>query len=273
MPKTEPKAALPLPLMDYISFALIINYENKFAFLQIFLYHYAYKFLEKTMKLAIICAALFLMIVMPNDVFAQSNRALEQLSQLNRINPLQNPEFETAKDIVGRKIIDRKNKVVGTAEDVIINKNGTIASLKTDLDRLRLGDEINLNYRTMRIRTLSNAYALNMDSDEIVEFYPQLLANIETASGDNADTLSVKNLIDTTLYTKDGRKLGKVENLLFGSNGGIVSAVYAELSYGTLRGDTIAIPFRSVNFYTERGRLRGEIDNDFARAMLKIADN
>jgi len=230
--------------------------------------------LEKNMKiLPLITLAALAIITLPSVSYAQVNRAMEQLSALNRIQPLQNPEFEAADDILGRKIIDRKNKVVGNARDVIINQNGTIASIQTDFDRLRLGSEVNLNFRTLRIGTVSNAYSLNMDSDEIAAFYPQLLSDIETASGDNTDTFSTRELLGTTLRAKDGRKLGKVESILFGANGGIASAVYAEMTYGTLRGEALAVPFRSVTFKTERGRLVGNVSNDLADAMIKIADD
>ena len=112
-----------------------------------------------------------------------------------------------------------------------------------------------------------------MDSDEISDFYPQLLADIETASGDGVDSFSMKKLMGAPLRAKDGRRLGKVENVLLGSNGAVVRAVYAKLSIGTQRGDTIAIPFRNVNFASKGGRLTGTINNDVADAVLKIADD
>lgn len=223
--------------------------------------------------LSLIAMATLALTIVPTTTHAQSNRALEQLSALNRINPLQNPEFERSEKVIDRKIVDRKNKVVGTAEDIILNQNGTIASIQTDFDRLRLGNDVNLNFRTMRIRTISNAYALNMDADEIADFYPQLLSDIETASGDGANTFSARKIIGAPIRAKDGRRLGKVKSILFGANGGIASAVYAEMTYGTLRGETLAIPFRSVNFKTERGRLRGTVDNQLAGAMIKLADD
>jgi len=223
--------------------------------------------------LTIATLALITTVFAPTYTWAQSNRTLEQLSQLNRINPLQNPEYEQGSKVINRKIVDRKNKVVGRVEDIIVNKNGTLASIKTDLDRLRLGSSVHLNYRNMRIRTVSNAYALNMDSGEIADFYPQLLADIETASGDGADSFSMKKIIGASLRAKDGRRLGKVENVLLGSNGAVVRAVYAKLAYGTQRGDTIAVPFRNVNFASKNGRLSGTINNDVADAMLKIADD
>jgi len=223
--------------------------------------------------LTITAFALIAILFAPSQTWGQSNRTLEQLSQLNRINPLQNPEYEQGRKVINRKIIDRKNKVVGRVEDIIVNQNGTIASIKTDLDRLRLGSSVHLNYRNMRIRTVSNAYALNMDSDEIADFYPQLLADIETASGADNDSFSMKKIIGASLRAKDGRRLGKVENVLLGSNGAVVRAVYAKLAYGTQRGDTIAVPFRNVAFTSKNGRLSGTIENDVADAILKIADD
>ena len=75
------------------------------------------------------------------------------------------------------------------------------------------------------------------------------------------------------MVAKDGRKIGKVKNVLFSNNGGIVRALYADLTFGKARGDTVAIPFRNVKFSTQKGRLRGTIDNDIADAMLQIADD
>lgn len=221
----------------------------------------------------ILVFAIIAITVTPHTTMAQSNRALEQLSDLNRINPLQNPEFDRADKVLRRKIIDRKNKVVGRVQDIVINQNGTIASIKTDFDRLRLGDDLYLNYRTMNISPRSNGYTLGMDANEIEDFYPQLLANMDTASGDGDDTFSVDTLMGAVLYAQDGRKIGKVKNILFGNNGGIARAVFAELSYGIRRGKTIAIPLRNANFSTKNGRARGTIDNDFADAMLKVAGN
>ena len=224
-------------------------------------------------RLKIAAITILVLAFMPDVAMAQSNRSLEQLSNLNRINPLQNPEYDRGSKILNRKIIDRKNKVVGRVEDIIVNENGTIASLKTDFDRLRLGNDIYLNYRSMRVRALSNAYALNMDSNEIADLYPELLADIDTASGNNSDTFSVRKITGAFLKTRSGKKIGKVENVLFGSNGGIARALYVKLSHGVQRGDTIAVPFRNVKFSAQNGRLQGTIENDFAKAILKIADD
>ncbi|MFK7840308.1 MAG: PRC-barrel domain-containing protein [Bdellovibrionales bacterium] len=207
------------------------------------------------------------------DAMAQNNREFEQLSTLNRIKPLQNPEFDRVEKVLDRKILDRKNKVVGTVQDVILNQNGTISGINTEFDRLRLGNLVSLNFRALRIRTTSDAYQMNMDADEIADMYPRLLADIETASGRNNVTFSTRAIIGSSLRSSDGRRLGKVENVLFGADGGIASAIYAKLSYGTLRGETVAVPFRNVEFKYERGRLSGTVSRGLANAMFEIADD
>ena len=225
------------------------------------------KLLHITLLTMIIAAAT------PVTVMAQDARTLEQLSDLNRMNPLQNPKYERWDRVVGRKLIDRKNKVVGKVEDIIINDNGTIASMKADFSRMRLGDNVYLNYRSMRIRANDNAFELGLDADELEEFFPEFLANIETASGDNEDTFSVRKLVGTKLYSEKGKKIGEIENILFGNSGSIVRAIYVELSYGTLRGETLAIPFRNVEFKSKQGRLQGYVSNGFVDAMTHVADN
>ena len=221
----------------------------------------------------IIAFALIAIVFSPVQTLANNDRALEQLTSLNRMNPLQNPEFDRAGKILGRKILDRKNKVVGRVDDVIVNSNGTIASLQTDFDRLRLGTDLYLNYRSLNIRTRSTSYALGMDADEIEDFYPQLLADIETASGNNTSTFSVREMMGAPILSDKGRKIGKVKNVLFANNGGIVRALYAEFTSGILRGRTIAIPFRSANLQVKKNRITAVIDEEFADSMAKAAEN
>lgn len=211
--------------------------------------------------------------IAPVGSMAQNARTLEQLSDMNRMNPLQNPQFERWDRVVGRKLIDRKNKVVGKVQDIVVNENGTIASVKADFSRMRLGDDVYLNYRSMSIQARDDAYELGMEADELEEFFPQFLANIETASGDNDETFSVRKLVGAKLYSEKGKKIGEIENILFGNNGSVVRAVYVELSHGTLRGETLAIPFRNVEFKSKRGRLQGFVSNGFVDAMTHVADN
>lgn len=223
------------------------------------------------LKFTIIAVLAF--VTAPSPAKAQDfGRTLEQFSQMNRTNPLQNRDFSRSDDVLNRKILDRKNKVVGTVKDISIRSNGTINTITVDFNRLRLSNEVALNYRELRIDSRSNTYALNLDSDEIQEFYPQLLANIETAAGDDAEITSVRQIQGATLQAEDGIRLGKIRHVLFGGNGSRVDALFAELSIGTMRGNTAAIPFRNTNLKRKNGRVIVALPNDLVEALFEVAD-
>ena len=80
------------------------------------------------------------------------NRALEMITQLNQIEPKQNPGFDSADEILTRRILDHKNKVVGEVHDITIKENGSIAAMQVDFNRLRLGPEVFVNYRDANAR-------------------------------------------------------------------------------------------------------------------------
>lgn len=63
----------------------------------------------------------------PTCCAAVYNPKTQQITSLNRIDPLQNPQYESASDILKRRMLDRKNKVVGSIRDIVINENGNIA--------------------------------------------------------------------------------------------------------------------------------------------------
>ncbi|MGH1398274.1 MAG: PRC-barrel domain-containing protein [Alphaproteobacteria bacterium] len=201
------------------------------------------------------------------------SRELQQLSAVNRINPLQNPEFSRSEDIFDRRVLDRKSKVVGEVKDILVHKNGSLESMAVDFDRLRLGATVFLNFRQTSIRPLDDAYELAMDANELREFYPSLLANMATASGTEDDVYSTKRLKGIDVRKASGRKIGEIEDILFSANGARVSALFVEITKGTQRGETIAIPFRSTEFKEQSGRLYAEVSDTLAEAVLTLADD
>ena len=228
----------------------------------------------KPFKTVFVCGLFAVaLLVAPITTHAQDVRALEQLSDLNRINPKQNPAYETSDEILNRKILDRKNYVIGEVEDVTLRQNGTIVSIVSDLDRLRLGNTVHLDFREMRIQTLSDTYALAMEDDELKDFYPQLLANMETASGTEDDVLSTRNLIGSKIKAEDGRTLGEVQQVMFSSNGGRAAGLLIEVNIGTTRGEYVAIPFRTTKLTSEYSKITGTISNGMADAIIEVAKN
>ena len=220
----------------------------------------------------ILMAAIFCMAGIPAAFAQDYSRYLEAVTQLNRINPLQNPEYESADKILKRRILDRKNKVIGQVKDVIINDNGSLASLEVDFDRLRLEGEVFVNYRDMGVRPATNSYMISFADEQIEDMYPTLLAEMETASGEDEDAFSLRRLLGASVKAYDGRKLGVVEDVLFSANGGRAEALYISLKGYNLRGETLAIPL-SMAEIEDRGFGKGIVLGDEqADAIIDYAE-
>jgi sporulation protein YlmC with PRC-barrel domain len=202
---------------------------------------------------------------------ADYNPKTEIIAEINRAHPLQNPKYETATDILGRRMLDRKNKVVGSIKDIVLNQTGGIAFLDVDFDRMKLGRKVFVNYSTFNVKPVTNGYAMSFDSNEIEEIYPSLLADIESAAGDEDNVLSLSKVQGTEVWNASGERIGTVNNILFGSNGQRAEAVYITLTQGNLRGDGIAVPFSQVNFSEVAGKRRATVADDTAEAMIAFA--
>jgi len=225
--------------------------------------------------LSLITIVAVAVIIMQNPLKADSSNVSidvrQQLQELNRFKPLQNPKFERGTDVLDRRIIDRKNKVIGEVEDLVVSSAGRVTAIRADLDRLHLSQEVFLNVEEFRIIPLSDAFGIQSDSEDIKSQYPQLLASIETAAGDGTDSFSAKNIIGIRLWTRDGRNLGEVDDILFNQEGNAILAIYTRLDYQNLRGSEVAIPFNNISFEQKRRRFSGVLDNDFADAVIEIA--
>jgi sporulation protein YlmC with PRC-barrel domain len=206
----------------------------------------------------------------PVSASAQQDYAsfLQRLSQANRMQPLQNPEYTRGQTVLNWNILDRRNKVVGEVDDVIIGARGGITSISADFNRLRLGQKVYLNYGKMSIRPASNGYVLGYADDQIENLYPSLLADIETASGIDADNFSAVKLIGAPVVSDDKRKLGTVEDILFTGNGTRAAALYVNLTHGTTRGKTTAIPFDLVQYDPGRNDVKVMLTAEQADALI-----
>lgn len=172
----------------------------------------------------------------------------ENLLQINRVKPLQNPQYTSANDILKRRIMDYQNKVVGEVVDTIIDKNGYVASLLVDFDRMHLRQNVFIDYQKTGVEGTADGYVLALREDEISQRYPELLADIQTAAGEEGDVISVKKLRGEALRNERGRKIGTVKDILFAPNGRRVEALYVSVDYDTVRDIGIAVPYNAVKF-------------------------
>lgn len=196
----------------------------------------------------------------------------EDLTLLNRIEPLQHPDFDTAQEILDRRIIGRKNKVLGEVENVILNDNGNIVSLEVKLDRLGQQKPVMMNYNAVDAAPATNGYILGFEKAEIEELYPSMLANIETAAGGkNDDAYSLKQLPGTEIRTSQGQRVGEISNVLFGANGDRAEAFYVTIDQGKARAKSIAVPFDLLHLARSGTRLKATVEKDEALMLAEFA--
>lgn len=221
--------------------------------------------------IALLSFALFL----AAPAFAQNalNGEAQTVSELNRIKPLQNPQYQKAEDTLSRRILDRKNKVIGNLKDIIVGGNGGVNALNVEFDRLRLTTPVTVNYNNLKMKSSSNGYAVGFTDEEVAGFYPNLLAQVETAAGADAnDNLSIRKIIGAEIYALDGRRIGAVENVLFDVRGERAQLLYVKLSANQLSSDGVAIPFDDASYGSDAvGRTKLTIGDSLANAMIDYA--
>lgn len=224
-----------------------------------------------------VLVAILILMYMPQAIAAKSRDVIAfqtNLSEMNRLKPLQNPRHELARDRLKSTLIDRENKVVGVVEDILIDINGAVQTIYAELDRLHLGTGVFLNYNDLGIKKSSNGYKIGMNSDEITTAYPELLANIETASGQiGISVLSVENLLGTDVIGSTGMRLGNIHEVLFDDTGSRVNGVYLHVDHKTIRDRGIAVPFDVLSFEQKPDQVKITIDQDYADAIVKQIKN
>ena len=220
--------------------------------------------------LRIAIAAFFVFIAAAPAIAQDSTSSAQLVAEYNRMQPLQNPDYKRAEEVTKRKVLDGKSRVIGQVQDVIIARNGSINSLKASFDRLQLDTPVFLNYRTLDIRPAGRGYALRVSDDQIVDLYPTLLAEVETASGAEDDNLSVSKLLGADVFANDGRAIGLVKDILFASDGNRAEALYIDMTYGVLRGKSVAIPLKTATFGNNGIKNTAQISNELAEAMISF---
>lgn len=193
---------------------------------------------------------------------------LQRLSQANRMQPLQNPEYTRGTQVLGWRILDRTNKVIGEVDDVILSDRGALTSVAVDFNRLRLGAPVYLNASEVPLRPSGNGYVMGMNYSQVENLYPSLLADIETASGIDDENFSAKKLIGAQVISDDGRSLGRVEDVLFTGRGTRAAALYVGMGYGNARGKALAVPFDLVRYSARGGALKVSLGDDQADALV-----
>ncbi len=222
--------------------------------------------------LGLFIAAAFVIFVFDSSVEARNTiHGVERLFELNERDILQNRDYQTSKDVIGKRVIDRKNKVIGKVDGVVINRGGNISSFIIDFDRLNLGQPVPLSFSNAEIDPKNRGYILDLTAASIEELYPTLLSQVETASGDGNNQINLKNLIGAQVRSSSKDRLGVVEDVIFSGNGSRVEAIYMKLTYRTLRNEMLAVPIRNLEFRENRGQNFVVINDAFVEKIIDFA--
>lgn len=222
----------------------------------------------------LVLAGFVLAIAMPANVMAQSmieyNRTMVDLRDINRVDPLQNPGLEHYEDIMDRGVMDSTSKVMGDVRNIVINQDGSIASIEAELDRMHMFTNLYLNFNDMDIRGANNAYVVGFSSDQIEAMVPELMANIESAAGPSG-AFSAASLIGQRVTAEDGRIIGAVDNILFSEYGDRAEALYIAVKASGLRGRGVAVPFGSVRYFPMGNKTQVSVSKAQANAIIDTA--
>ncbi|MCK5375143.1 MAG: PRC-barrel domain-containing protein [Alphaproteobacteria bacterium] len=197
------------------------------------------------------------------------------ISEYNRIKPLQNPRYEESSEILKRRVIDSRNKVIGEVQDVLFDRYGRVTSLYVEFDRLNLGQSVYLNHDILDVKSVTTGYRLGFNDDEIKTLYPALLSGIETASGTTKDNeqnrFSLKDILDTDVINSDGIIIGNLQDILFDNNGAYVRSVYLNINHRSVHNEGIAVPISILKFIEKGGKSYVVIDNAYVDSILEMA--
>lgn len=225
-----------------------------------------------TRLLSIFCLSFTLLMVAPipsaQAETAEYTSYLRELSDVNNINLMRSPRFDRQSEILDNKIVDNRNKVVGTLKDVIVRENGSISALNVEFDRLHLRNDVRVRMSALGIRPANNAFIVGYDADQIEDIYPSLLADITPASGPGAEDglgRGLSRIVGADLRDFDGKKLGRVSDVLFARAGSSAMALQVKLGR-----KSVSIPFASIRFSSKKGNDAIYLSNDRASALREF---
>ncbi len=193
-----------------------------------------------------------------------------KLTELNRLKPLQNPEFETIEEVLGLNILDRRSHVIGKVKDLLVLKsNGSLQNIGVELNDIRLNTMIFMNRDVIR-GTKTSGYEIALEEEEVEDLFPALLAQTEPAGASN--TVSIQTLQGARITASNNRILGTVKNVLLNDTRTKADAVYVSMKYGNMRGKEFAIPFSNLDYNNLSQSNRSvSVSDSFADTMIKYA--
>lgn len=198
----------------------------------------------------IVAFAMTLFCVLNNSAFAEESSQkdnqmfVSELLKLNRVNPMSNPHFVSADNVLDRKVLDSTYYALGQVNDVLVGDQGKIEKIIADVDSLGFRQALSFDYDTLNVTANTDSYALMLDRDQLQDNLPAFLQGMAPAAGaDETGPISLRSLIHSDVSVEGGEKIGHVSNLLVSDKSQEVKAIVVRLTSGRNKGTDIAIPF------------------------------
>lgn len=140
----------------------------------------------------------------------------DQIHKANRDARPGRAHFSDLREIIGRRVVDETNRVIGEIDDVVMNDRGTIENIVLDINGQ---GHVPLHPRNLRPFSES-ALQLAFHRDDIGRY----VAEIEPAAGD-AGRLRGRDILGARIVGVSGERFGTVQDAFLNETGTNVIAV------------------------------------------------
>ncbi len=158
-------------------------------------------------------ASVFVFGLMISTAFAAENNVDSYKKELIALN--QNiGTYYFVNDNLSKKLADENNLVIGSVQDFLINNQGEVQTLIGELNDMNLGmSHMNLAFND--VSQNQESYTLAMNAENMEEELAVFLANIETAAGEESETLvSARRLHGRHILLPTGESIGVVDEVV-----------------------------------------------------------
>ncbi len=164
----------------------------------------------------------------------------------------------TATNLMDMNVVDQTGKKIGEIDDLILSTKEKVAHAIISVGGLLgVGDKlVSIPFQDIEIRKAEKKVVINLSKQQLEkmpEFKLEYVGSHQYQAKDlpvNSDTkdydINAKKLFDIDIIDKNGKKVGKVDDLLLSQNG---KAVYGIVDVGGMLGmgkKSVAVPFHHL---------------------------
>lgn len=200
------------------------------------------------------------------DKAAYTARFLE----LNKIDPMKNTKLTAASALLRNRVLDTNMHNLGRIEDITVSaQDGSLQDIITEITAGDFRETLPLNVSLYNINLGSGAFTTSVNIEQLQNNQAELMANLETAAGDEAPNPTLKNIMKADVKDSAGKRIGKVENVLINDRQKMVAALVIAMMGGG--SSYVAVPYDAKNIKQNGGKTTIELTQDQAKIVADYA--